>query len=199
MAVGMVLRGTGIMQERVPTLSGEMSRTDLRDTLNYVANGASFEGWVAEVERYARKILAEAGHDPERPCGMPTPVEDGSTLAIAHEVLRWIRIARNNIKQGNAADAGLRASGLAAWSGNMTSVSSGKRLPCAGKRLLRDQRLQEPTRLRASSTTRSGNWHTTRVPRRYSTTCKHGPPSCMKSMGRGRSTGYRAVARRRQG
>jgi hypothetical protein len=102
----MVLRGTGIMQERVPTLSGEMSRTDLRDTLNYVANGASFEGWVAEVERYARKILAEAGHDPERPCGMPTPVEDGSTLAIAHEVLRWIRIARNNIKQGNAADAG---------------------------------------------------------------------------------------------
>ena len=105
MAIGMVLRGTGIMQERVPTLSGDMTLRDLCDTVDYVANLISFEGWIAEVERYARKILVEAGHDPEQPGWIPSPVDDGSTLATAHLVLRWIRIARSEIKEGNAAQA----------------------------------------------------------------------------------------------
>ena len=105
MAIGMVLRGTGIVQERVPTLSGDMTLRDLCDTVDYVANLISFEGWIAEVERYARKILVEAGHDPEQPGWIPSPVDDGSTLATAHLVLRWIRIARSEIKEGNAAQA----------------------------------------------------------------------------------------------
>ncbi len=102
MAVGTNLRGTGIMQELVPALSGDMSAADFRDTLKYAAAGGSFEGWIRDVEARARKILADAGHDPQRPGFMPTPVEDGSPLAAAHEILRWIRIARFAIAKPDA-------------------------------------------------------------------------------------------------
>ena len=105
MPVGMIRRGTGMLQEWVPTLTGDMSAADVRDTLSHVARAASFEGWIADVEAYARNILGEAGHDPERPGCMLTPVEDGSTLVIAHELLRLIRIARSAIKEQDAAYA----------------------------------------------------------------------------------------------
>jgi hypothetical protein len=98
-----------MMQEWVPTLSGDMTPADVRDTLNYVAGGASFEGWIAHVETYARKILADNGHDPERVGWTPTPLECGSTLDYAHEVLRWIRIARSAIKEQDAAYAAYAA------------------------------------------------------------------------------------------
>jgi hypothetical protein len=70
----MILRGSGIMQQRVPTLSGDMTPADVRDTLNYVAGCASFEDWIHDVERYARKTSADAGHDPERPGCMPSAI-----------------------------------------------------------------------------------------------------------------------------
>jgi len=105
MAVGTNLRGTGIIQELVPALSGDMSAADFRDTLKYAAAGGSFEGWTRDVEARARKILADAGHDPQRPGFMPTPVADGSPVAVAHEILRWIRIARAAIAKQDAQTA----------------------------------------------------------------------------------------------
>jgi hypothetical protein len=105
MAVGTILRGTGMLQERVPTLTGTMTRETIRDTLNHVADGASFEGWTRGPEQIAREMLADAGHDPDRPGLMPTPVADGSSLAAAHAILRWIRIARAEIRNGNSAAA----------------------------------------------------------------------------------------------
>lgn len=105
MAVGTVLRGTGMLQERVPTLTGTMSRDTMRDTLNYVADGASFEGWIRGPEQIARKILADAGHDPNRPGWMPTFVPEGSRLATAHTLLKRVRIARAAIRRGDSATA----------------------------------------------------------------------------------------------
>jgi hypothetical protein len=105
MAVGTILQGTGMLQEPVPVLTGAMSRETMRDTLNYVADGASFEGWIRGPEQIAREILAAAGHDPDRPGWMPTLVADGSSLAVAHTILRWIRIARAAIRNGDSATA----------------------------------------------------------------------------------------------
>jgi hypothetical protein len=91
-----------------------MNRTDIRDTLEHAASGASFEGWIREPEQIARKLLAADGHDPDRPGWMPTLVPEGSSLAAAHEILRQIRIARSSIRKGNA-DAATHAGLQIGW------------------------------------------------------------------------------------
>src|SRR5262249_47671682 len=105
MAVGTILRGTGMLQEHVPTLTGSMNRETILDTLNYVAAGASLEGWIRDPEQIARKIFSNAGHDPDRLSWMPTPVLDGSPLAAAQALLRLVSIARAAIRSGDSATA----------------------------------------------------------------------------------------------
>jgi hypothetical protein len=50
----------------VPCIAGDMSAADAGETLRYVATDP-LGRWVSNIERRARQILLEAGHDPSRP------------------------------------------------------------------------------------------------------------------------------------
>jgi hypothetical protein len=81
---------------RVPCIAGDMGAADVGETLRYVARDP-LGSWASNIERRARQILLEAGHDPSRPGLFPEPQMDGSLLYDSHLILRHLGIFRSEI------------------------------------------------------------------------------------------------------
>ena len=115
MAVRVVRRGSKMTEHDVPTLSGADDASVVRDTLSYTARSGrlwtrttSFEGQVDPVEMWARTVLLEAGHDPNRHGSIWRDDED-SALDYACRLLGLLSLTRQAIERYDARAAAYRA------------------------------------------------------------------------------------------
>jgi hypothetical protein len=93
-------------------LSADMTAEHVRDTLRY-ASEFNHDRQISELERRARQILMDAGHDPDRPGDLNARAES-RTIATAHLVLRHIRLWRSAMASGDCHEVSTRASEI--WS-----------------------------------------------------------------------------------
>jgi hypothetical protein len=81
---------------QVACIHGAMKAADVAETLRYVATD-SLERDLSKIERRARQVLLDAGHDPDKPGLVPEPLEQGSLLYDCHILLRYISIFRSEV------------------------------------------------------------------------------------------------------
>lgn len=97
------LKKAGVMEPTRLLLSAD----NIVETIKHAEEQSTFEGWIAEPETVARRILQDVGADPDVPSTYPDPPPDqpekhNTPEHYAGRIMRHIGITRLEIRSGNA-------------------------------------------------------------------------------------------------